>query len=316
MGHFEAVVAAKFDVERPLDCVEVVSRPTPDVPADWVPVRVKTATVNHHDVWTLRGVLSFPADPPVPLGTDAAGIGPDGSEVIVHSVVATGDDQRLLSEGVNGALAEVVWAPARNLVRKPSFLNWEEAACLPTVWLTAWHMLTSAARALPGEVLLVQGATGGLATAAIQIGVAMGLRVVATSRSDAGLRWAEELGARAVPTGTKLDRKADIIVDGVGAATAEHSQRSLAFGGRWVVAGATTGRKAEIDMSRWFWRQLRLLGVTMGSLDELGQVINFLEATGVRPRIGSVHAGLERTPAALEALLSGGTPGKHVLSVN
>lgn len=315
MGQFRAAVATKFDPDSPLDGVDVVELPDTSPEPNWIPVQVRAAAVNHHDIWTLRGVMSHPVDPPAPLGTDAAGIAPDGSEVIVHGVVATREQQRLLSEGVNGALAERVWVPAANLVPKPGYLSWEQAACLPTAWLTAWHMIVSAARAAPGEVLLVQGATGGLATAAIQIGTAMGLRVTATSRTAAGIEWANSLGAEGVETGSRLGRKADVIVDGVGAVTAEHSQRSLAFGGRWVVAGVTTGNKVQVDLSRWFWRQLQLIGVTMGSRHELEQVLAFLEATGTRPKVGAVYHGIDAAPQALEALLAGTVPGKHVVAL-
>ncbi len=313
MHMYRALVAEKYDMEDPLSGLGVVERTGADAQRDWVPVRVRAAAVNHHDLWTLRGVQSHPIDPPAPLGTDAAGTSVDGADVVVHAVVGTGEQQRLLSEGVNGALADCVWVPAANLIPKPEFLSWEEASCLPTTWLTAWHMVVTAAKATAGEVLLVQGATGGLATAAIQLGVGLGMRVIATSRSDTGLAWATELGAEAAPSGERLGVKADVIVDGVGAATAEHSQRSLAFGGRWVVAGVTTGGKVQVDLSRWFWRQLQLIGVTMGSRDELGQVIAFMAQSGVRPRIGSVHTGLDDARGAFDAMLSGATPGKHVV---
>lgn len=315
METYRAAAAHAFDKNTPLDMLSVIDVPVPDVPPGWTRVRVRAASVNHHDVWTLRGVLSHPAQPPVVLGTDAAGTTDDGTEVIVHAVLATGDDQRLLSEDVNGTLAEFVWVPEANLVPKPAFLSWAEAACLPTTWLTAWHMLVRAAQVVPGEHVLVQGATGGLATAAIQLAVAMGLRVTATSRSDAGLAWAESLGAAAVPTGSRLSQRADVVIDGVGGATATHSQRSLGFGGRWVVAGVTGGAMAEVDLSRVFWRQTRLIGATMGTRADFADLIRFLDTTGVRPKIGGTHSGLDSTREALDALLSGSAPGKHVVVV-
>jgi NADPH:quinone reductase-like Zn-dependent oxidoreductase len=304
-----------FQADDPVQGLRIGPCNGPAAQPGWVAVRVRAATVNHHDVWTLRGVLSHPAEPPIVLGTDAAGVTEDGRDVVVHAVVATGDDQRLLSEGVDGTLSEVVLVPPHNLIPKPAYLSWEEAACLPTTWLTAWHMLVTSARAVPGEHVLVQGSTGGLASAAIQLGVAMGLRVSATSRTEAGIEWARELGADGVPTGERLARRADIVIDGVGGATAEHSQRSLAHAGRWVVAGVTGGTKASVDLSRVFWRQLQLHGVTMGTADELAALIRFLEVSGVRPAIGSIHDGLDGTADALRALLSGEQPGKHVVRV-
>jgi NADPH:quinone reductase-like Zn-dependent oxidoreductase len=312
-----AAYVAKFSADDPVSGLQVGPRPAPSCPPGWELVAVRAAAINHHDIWTLRGILSAPFDPPVTLGTDGAGVTPDGREVILHAVLSRGEKQHLLSEGLDGTLAEQVAVPSANLVAKPGFLSWEEAACLPTAWLTAWRMLFITGGAKPGEHVLVQGAQGGLATAAIQLAHAAGLRVTATSRTDEGLTWAHELGAdEAVTHGTRLDRRADLVIDGVGAATSKHSLSSLAPGGRWIVAGVTTGPSATVDLSRVFWRELRILGVTMGSADDLRDLIAFLQVSGVRPVVAQTYPGLEHTSEAITRMVHGGVPGKLVVRVS
>ena len=189
-----AVYAAHINADDPLSGLVVGERPEPDVPAGWTTVTVRAASLNHHDLWSLRGV-GLPAERlPMILGCDAAGVDADGREVIVHSVISDeawlGDEtldprRSLLSERHAGTFAERVAVPARNLVPKPPELSWEEAACLPTAWLTAYRMLFTRGRVVPGMTVLVQGAGGGVATALIALGRAAGLRVWATSRSEA-----------------------------------------------------------------------------------------------------------------------------------
>jgi Alcohol dehydrogenase GroES-like domain len=210
-----AVTAARIDAENPLNGLELGERPDPVVPDGWTTVRVKAASLNHHDLWTLKGVGIRQEQLPMVLGGDAAGIDEDGNEVIVHSVIGDpdrggGDEtldpkRSLLSEVYDGAFAEQVAVPRRNLVPKPAELSFEEAACLPTAWLTAYRMLFDKSGQQPGSTILVQGAGGGVSTALIALGSAAGYRVWATSRSAAKREAALKLGAAAAfePAGTR-----------------------------------------------------------------------------------------------------------------
>ena len=180
-----AVYAESFDTDNPLAGLVVGDRPEPTAPDGWTRVAVRAASLNHHDLWTLRGVGIKAEQLPMILGCDAAGIDEStGEEVVVHSVINTdgwrGDDtldpgRTLLSEKHQGSLAEYVVVPRRNVVPKPAELSWAEAACLSTAWLTAYRMLFTQARLRPGQSVLVQGASGGVATACISMGRAAGL---------------------------------------------------------------------------------------------------------------------------------------------
>ena len=191
--------------EDPLAALHLGDHPDPSPPDGWVTVTVKAASLNHHDVWTLRGVGISPDRLPIVLGCDAAGVDEDGNEVIVHAVVGEGaghggdetlDPSRsLLSERYDGTFAEKVAVPRGNLVPKPASLSFEEAACLPTAYLTAYRMLFAKSGLEPGATVLVQGAGGGVATALILLGRAGGYRVWVTSRSEEKRARALELGA-------------------------------------------------------------------------------------------------------------------------
>ncbi|MGZ4651346.1 MAG: zinc-binding dehydrogenase, partial [Kineosporiaceae bacterium] len=246
-----AAYAARIAPDDPLSALEVGERPAPDVPDGWVRVHVRATSLNHHDLWSLRGV-GLPADRlPMILGCDAAGVTDDGREVVVHAVMGdpywSGDEtldpkRSLLSERFQGTFADEVVVPRRNLVPKPVSLSWEEAACLPTAWLTAYRMLFVKSGLQPGDTVLVQGAGGGVATALIRLGSAAGFRVWATSRDEAKQARALELGAeQAFGSGTRLPRRVDAVMETVGAATWSHSLRSLRPGGTVVISGATSG---------------------------------------------------------------------------
>ncbi|HEX6195838.1 MAG TPA: zinc-binding dehydrogenase [Jiangellaceae bacterium] len=290
-----AAYAESLDAENPLNGLAVGERPDPDELDGWTTVEVRAATLNHHDVWSLRGVGLRSEQLPMILGCDAAGVTPDGEEVIVHSVISSADwlgdetlDPRrsLLSERYPGTLAERVAVPRRNLVPKPAELSFEEAACLPTAWLTAYRMLFTQAEVRPGATVLVQGAGGGVATALITLGAAAGARMWVTSRTPAKAERTLSLGAAAVfESGEKLPERVDAVMETVGAATWQHSIRSLRPGGTLVVSGATSGRVAETELARVFFLQLRILGSTMGTRDELARLATFCARSGVRPTI-------------------------------
>jgi NADPH:quinone reductase-like Zn-dependent oxidoreductase len=291
-----AVYAARIDADNPLNGLATGDRPDPEPPAGWTTVTVKATALNHHDVWSLRGV-GLPADRlPMILGCDAAGIDPDGNEVVVHAVIgnaaAGGGDETLdprrslLSEVHQGTFAQQVAVPATNLLPKPAALSFEEAACLPTAYLSAYRMLFDKSGAQPGATVLVQGASGGVATALILLGRAAGYRIWVTSRTEAKREAALKLGAdQAFPPGARLPERVDVVMETVGQATWSHSVRSLKPGGRIVISGATSGDSPPAELTRIFFTQLSVVGSTMGTRDQLGRLLRFCEQTGTRPLI-------------------------------
>jgi NADPH:quinone reductase-like Zn-dependent oxidoreductase len=292
-----AVSAARFSNDDPLSALELGERPEPIAKDGWVSVEVKAASLNHHDLWTLRGVGLKESLLPMILGTDAAGVDPDGNEVIVHALIGDPDyrgdetfdpSRTLLSEKHQGTFAEQLVVPRRNLVPKPAGLSFAEAACLPTAYLTAYRMLFTRGALKPGATVLVQGAGGGVATACILLGHAAGLRVWVTSRDEAKRARALELGADAAfETGARLPDKVDAVMETVGEATWAHSMRSMKPGGTIVISGATSGFAPPADLTRLFFLQMNVLGSTMGTRDELEQLAQFLANTGVKPLIDS-----------------------------
>ena len=318
-----AVYASAIDSDDPLSGLVVGERPDPDPPQGWTTVTVKAASLNHHDLWSLRGVGLKSEQLPMILGCDAAGVDEDGSEVVVHAVI-TSDDWRddetldpkrsLLSERHQGALAEKVAVPKRNLVRKPPELSFEHAACLPTAWLTAYRMLFTRGEVAPGMTVLVQGAGGGVATALTVLGSAAGIRVWVTSRSAQKREQAIALGAdRAFETGERLPERVDAVMETVGKATWEHSIRSLKPGGKLVVSGATSGDAPPAELTRVFFLQLSVIGSTMGTRDELHRLIRFCLERDIRP---AVHATMPLADArqGFEAMRDGDHVGKIVFT--
>jgi len=320
-----AVTAARIDASNPLAGLDLGERPDP-VPADgWTTVTVKATALNHHDVWTLRGVGISADRLPIVLGCDAAGLDEDGNEVVVHAVIgdpsAGGGDETLdpsrslLSERYDGTFAQRVAVPRRNLLAKPAALSFEEAACLPTAYLTAYRMLFGKAALEPGGTVLVQGAGGGVATALILLGRAAGYRIWATSRSAAKRERAIELGAdQAFPAGARLPERVDAVMETIGEATWAHSLRSLRPGGTVVVCGATSGPAPPADLARVFFLQLSVIGSTMGSRDQLGRLLRFCEQTGVRPRIDRTLP-LDQARDGFAAMISGEIFGKIVFTL-
>jgi NADPH:quinone reductase-like Zn-dependent oxidoreductase len=318
-----AVTCTSQSADDPLSGLTVGERPEPDVPDGWVRVHVRAASLNHHDVWSLRGV-GLPADRlPMTLGCDAAGVTDDGREVVVHALVGDpewrGDEtldpkRSILSEVHQGTLAEQVVVPARNLVPKPAGMSFEQACCLPTAWLTAYRMLFTSSGCRPGDRVLVQGAGGGVATAAIALGKAAGLTVWATSRDEGKRSRALELGASEVfETGARLPGKVDAVIETVGKATWSHSLRALRPGGTVVVSGATSGADPSADLNRVFFLQLRVVGSTMGTRDELQRLLQLCESTGVRPLVDA-STPLARAAESFERLAAGDVVGKLVLT--
>ena len=314
--------ATAITPEDPLAGFAVGELEPPAPPADWVTVEVRAATLNHHDVWALKGFGLAEEQLPMILGCDAAGVDPDGNEVIVHALVGdpewpgeeTDDPRRtILSEVHPGTLAERLAVPRRNLVPKPESLSFAEAACLPTAYLTAFRMLFTKARLRPGETVLVQGAGGGVATAAITLAAAAGIRVWATSRSEEKRKLALRLGAAAAfGSGARLPARVDAVIETVGEATWPHSLRSVRNGGRIVVAGSTSGPNPSADLPRLFFREVSVLGSTMGTRGELERLVAFLDTTGARPLIDRTIP-LAEVRSGLEAMVAGELQGKVVV---
>jgi NADPH:quinone reductase-like Zn-dependent oxidoreductase len=309
-----AAYASALNPDSPLDGLVVGDRPEPEARTGWTTVAVKAASLNHHDLWTLRGVGISADRLPMILGCDAAGIDTaTGNEVVVHSVISaddwSGDEtldpgRSLLSEKHQGSLAEYVTVPSRNVIAKPAELSFAEAACLPTAWLTAYRMLFVNSELRPGQTVLVQGASGGVASACIGLARGAGLRVWATARTEAKQQAALAFGAHeAFASGARLPDRVDAVMETVGAATWSHSVKSLRPGGRIVISGATSGAMPPAELTRIFFLQLQVVGSTMGTRGELADLMSFLRSTGLRPTIDRTLplADIAEGLAAMEA---------------
>lgn len=318
-----AVSATSFSDTDPLAGLRVGPHPDPEPPAGWTTVRIRAAALNHHDLWSLRGVGLRAEALPMILGCDGAGVDADGREVIVHAVIAdaqaypdeTLDPRRsLLSEVYDGTLAEQVAVPARNVVPKPAGMSFAEAACLPTAYLTAYRMLFTRGGLSAPATVLIQGAGGGVATAALLLAKAAGHTVFVTSRDPDRRERARSLGADlALASGERLPDRVDLVIETVGAATWSHSLKALRPGGTLVVSGATSGPNPPADLNRVFFLQLSVIGSTMGTLAELHELIEFCGRTGVRPLIDR-ELPLAAARDAFGVLAAGDAFGKIVLS--
>jgi NADPH:quinone reductase-like Zn-dependent oxidoreductase len=316
-----AVTAISGDLDNPLAGLQIGEHPDPTVPEGWVRVAIKAASLNHHDVWTLRGVATAAENLPIVLGSDAAGVMEDGREVIVHAVIgdpSKGDEtldpkRSLLSEVYDGTQAEFVTVPAYNVIDKPDFLSFEEASCLPTSWLTAYRMLFTKSGLSKGDTVLIQGAGGGVATALTQLASAAGITVWVTSRDEAKREYAKSLGANEVfETGARLPGKVDAVMESVGEATWSHSMRSLRPGGRIVICGATSGANPPADLNRLFFLQLEVVGSTMGTKAEFESLLKFMQETDVRPQIQQTFEMADARDA-YELMINGDVRGKLVI---
>ncbi len=319
-----AVYADSFSSDDPLSALRLGERPAPVAPDGWTTVTVKAASLNHHDVWSLKGVGLKSEQLPMILGCDAAGLDEDGNEVVVHAVISdpawTGDEtldprRSLLSERHQGTFADKVVVPRRNVVPKPASMSFEEAACLPTAWLTAYRMLFTRGGLKAGDTVLVQGAGGGVATACIILGRAAGLKVLATSRDEAKRARALEIGAHEVfESGARLPVKVDAVMETVGRATWSHSIRALRPGGSIVISGTTSGPQLDdAELTRIFFLQLSVIGSTMGTRDELASLVSLLDATGARPLVDRTLP-MEQAAEGFAAIVDGDVFGKIVLT--
>ncbi|WOX17134.1 zinc-binding dehydrogenase [Streptomyces sp. N50] len=292
----KAVYAERPCPDDPLAVLRFGERPEPEPPdEDWTVVTVRSAGLNHHDLWTLRG-SGVPAHRyPLTLGVECAGTDESGRPVIVHGMVygreflghpVRDPEWTMLGEGRPGTFAERVAVPRHTLIPKPPQLSFAEAGAITGTWLTAYRMLFTRAGLLPGQTVLVQGSGGGLSTALIRLGRAAGLRIWATSRDEWKRELATELGADQVfAAGAPLPERVDAVMESVGRETWAHSLRSVRAGGCVVVAGATTGALPPAHLTRIFWNELRVLGVMCGTMEELRGLLTFMVAHGLRPYI-------------------------------
>lgn len=316
---------------------------------DEVRVAIRAAALNRLDLFVVEGLPgTAPAFPHV-VGSDGAGVVESvgsavehlepGDRVMLNPGVSCGecpacargdhslcDRFAILGEHRAGTVADYVVVPAANAAPVPPDMSWAEAAAFPLATLTAWRMLTTRAQVRAGETVLVWGAGGGVAQAAIRIAVHLGATVIATSGSDAKLELARRLGAAetinhaaqdVVAQVRRITRKrgADVVVDSVGEKTWPASLRSIARGGRLVTCGATSGPHVELDVRRLFWHQWTILGSTMGSRGEFTQITALAHQGRLRPVVDSV-VPMEQGVSAFRRLASGEQSGKLVIEVS
>jgi len=327
------------------EIIRVGDRPDPAPGPGEALVAVRACGLNHLDVWVRRG-KSFPR-PIIPgsdiVGTIAAcgpGVGDfaPGDEVVCFPVYAAGysfdglGEYRVLAPGFgmlgshrDGGCAELAAVPAECLIKKPAALAWQDAACLPIAFTTAWHMLFARAALQPGETILIQSAGSGVSHAAIQFARQAGATVIATSGTAAKLLRARELGADQAINYREEDvaarvreitdgRGVDVVFDHTGAATWEANMASLARGGRLVTCGVTAGGEVKLDLGKLFYQAQSILGSTMGTRKECARVCELVAAGRVRPVIDGVFP-LDQLRAAHERLTAPDRFGKVVIQV-
>jgi NADPH:quinone reductase-like Zn-dependent oxidoreductase len=320
-----AVYATHADPDNPLAALKIGDRPEPSVPEGWTRVKISHASLNRHDLFTLRGITAHPEGItyPIILGNDAAGTLDDGTPVVIYPMMGSADwrgDETLdpawhiPSEFIPGTFADYAVVPKRNAIPLPSNLSPLHASVLGTAWLTAYRALFTKSGLRAGQTVLVQGASGGMATALIQLGSAAGFEVWATSRTEEGRANARALGAReCFPSNEPLPRKVPAVIDNVGLASWPHSLSSLARGGTLVMVGGTTGFDVPLNLLPVLADQLTVTGSIMGTLEDMKNMMNLTAQTGIKPEIGAVLP-MERAEEAFRAMWDGKTNGKTVLT--
>src|SRR6202171_2698755 len=340
--------AIVFDAHGGPEVLEFTDAPDPTIRPNEVLVRVRACALNHLDLWVRRGIPGMPIPLPHIPGSDVSGeiaqIGADittvrvGQKVVLAPGVTCGKCAACVSGQdnhcryftnlgylIDGGCAEFVRAPEVNCLPYPENLTFEQAASIPLVFQTAWHMLLTRAQLQPGEDVLILGAGSGVGSAAIQIAALFGARIIASAGNNAKLEKAKQLGAHHLinhKTQKIRDevrritnkRGVDIVFEHVGTATWDDSVASLAVGGRLITCGATTGYDAKIDLRFLFTRQLSLLGSYMGTKSELAALMKLVISGHLKPVIDRTFP-LASCPEAHRYLESGEQFGKVVLTV-
>lgn len=319
-----AAYVERPNYDEPLAALIVGERPEPEAPPGHVKVRIEAASLNRHDLWTLRGVTQHPPLPlPMILGCDGSGRLADGTPVVLYAGIGDPEwrgeetlDPRfnVLSELCPGTMADWIMAPERCVLPRPTELSAVEAAALGTAWLTAYKMLFVNAGLAPGQRMLIQGASGGVSTALVQLGRAAGFEVWVTGRSAKKRALANRLGAhRVFEAAAELPDRVDAVFETVGEATWAHSLQWVKRGGRIVLAGRTSGANPPALLRRLFIEQITVQGSVLGTLEQMRQLLRFVVNTGIRPEIGAILP-LERAEEGFRAMWDGETQGKTIFT--
>lgn len=320
-----AVYCKTPNSDDPLAALIIGNRPEPEIQQGWVRVKVTHASLNRHDIFTLRGITAHEEgiNFPMILGNDAVGTLDDGTPVVIYPVLGSEDwrddetldpNWHILSEFVQGTFADYVVVPKRNAIPLPEGISAVHASVLGTAWLTAYRALFTKSKLKPGETLLVQGSSGGMSTALIQLGSAAGFEVWATSRNSEGCELAEKLGAnRTFLSNEKLPRKVQAVIDSVGPASFEHSIASVSRDGSVVITGATTGFEVNLPLLPMLKEQITVCGSIMGTLKDMKNMMNFIASAGIKPEVGRILP-MELADEAFNAMWNGDTQGKMVLT--
>ena len=320
-----AVYATHAAPDDPLAALRIGEQPDPDIPEGWVRVKISHASLNRHDIFTLQGMSGHPEGItyPIILGNDAAGFLDDGTPVVIYPMMGSDDwrgDETLdpkwhiPSEFIQGTFADYAVMPKRNAITLPKSLSPLHASVLGTAWLTAYRALFTKSGLQAGDTVLIQGATGGMATALIQLGRAAGFEIWTTSRSEEGRAQAKAVGAhQAFGSNEPLPRKVPAVIDNIGADSWAHSMSSLARGGTLVTVGGTTGFDMALNLLPVIADQLTITGSIMGTLDDMKNMMNLIAQAKIKPEIGAV-VPMERAEEAFRAMWEGRTRGKTVFT--
>ena len=340
--------AVIFEQHGGPEVLKLTEVPDPKIKASEVLVEVRACALNHLDVWVRNGLPGIKIPLPHILGDDIAGVVREvgelvtwvnvGDEVMIQPGVSCGhcaeclagrdnmcDDYDMIGYRRDGGYAELVAVPGVNVIPKPKYLSWPEAAALPLVTLTAWHMLVARANVQPGEDVLVHAAGSGVGSLGIQIAKLRGARVITTASSDDKLVKAQELGADETINYTRDDwpkevkrlthgRGVDVVFEHTGAVTWPGSILSLKKGGRLVTCGATSGFDAKTDLRHVFYRHLTILGSMMGSKADLLAAMKFIESGQLRAVVDRTLP-LEEARKAHELIENRAQFGKVVLDI-
>lgn len=341
--------AAMIQEHGSVDCVAVGEYPDPKAGEGEVVLEVRSAALNHLDIWVRKGRPGVQLDMPHVLGSDGAGVvievGPRthginvGDEVILNPGLSCGycescgrgQQSECTSFGIvgmsrPGTFAEKIAVPFQNVYPKPAHLSFDEAAALPLAYQTAWRMLMTRAGLRAGETVLINGIGGGVALAALQLAKLAGAEVIVTSSSDEKLSRAKTIGADHTVNYQTIDdligtirditngRGVDIVIDSVGAATWSTNFGVARRGGRIVLCGITTGPEAATNLQALYWNQLTVMGSTMGSNEDVRQMLRAVEATKLKPIMDSVKS-LEKIGDAMSRMEAGEQFGKIVVRV-